>query len=129
MRMPDRCPACSGPLRVTSLACPDCLTRIEGSFRACPMCSLEGDDRELLELFLRVRGNAKEVERALGVSYPTVRARLDRLWSRLNSPLPGPAPGERPAMEILAELREGKIDAARAVQLLRHRGCPPAGSS
>jgi hypothetical protein len=129
MRMPERCPACAGRLQVTSLACTQCATRIEGAFHVCPVCSLEGDDRALLELFLRVRGNAKEVERMLGVSYPTVRARLDRLWSRLNLPPPDPETAERPALEILAKVREGSIGVAQAIALLRSRGRQPAGSA
>ncbi len=129
MRIPERCPACVGHLQVTSLACPQCATRIEGTFHVCPVCSLEGDDRALLELFLRVRGNAKEVERMLGVSYPTVRARLDRLWSHLNLPLPDLESAERTATEILAKLRDGTVGVAEAVALLRSRGRPPAGSA
>jgi hypothetical protein len=129
MRLPERCPACAGRLQITSLACPQCATRIEGTFHACPVCSLEPEDRGLLELFLRVRGNAKEVERALGVSYPTVRARLDRLWSHLNLPAPDSEPAERSAMEILADLRDGTIGVAQAVALLRSRGRGPVGNA
>ena len=124
-----RCPACAGPLQVTSLACPQCTSRVEGTFQACPVCSLEGDDRALLDLFLRVRGNAKEVERMLGVSYPTVRARLDRLWSHLNPHPPNPEPAEQSAMEVLSKLRAGSIGVAQAIELLRSRGRGPAGSS
>jgi hypothetical protein len=129
MRMPERCPACAGRLHVTSLACPQCATRIEGTYQVCPVCSLEADDRALLELFLRVRGNAKEAERMLGVSYPTVRARLDRLWSRLDLAPQDPELVERSAMEILARLRGGSIGVAQAITLLRSRGRPPAGSA
>lgn len=129
MRLPERCPACAGRLQITSLACPCCATRIEGSFRACPVCSLEPGDRELLELFLRVRGNAKEIERMLGVSYPTVRARLDRLWSHLNLPPQGSEPAERPAIEILASLRDGSIGVGQAVALLLSRGRSPVGNA
>jgi hypothetical protein len=128
MRMPDHCPACAGPLQVTTLACSRCATRIEGTFDVCHLCSLGGDDRALLELFLRVRGNAKEVERALGVSYPTARTRLERLWSRLNLPTPGLTSGERSSLEILADLREGSIGVADAIRLLRHRGRPLPGN-
>jgi hypothetical protein len=127
--MPEHCPACVSRLQVTSLACPQCATRIEGTFDVCPVCSLEGDERALLELFLRFRGNAKEVERMLGVSYPTVRARLDRLWSRLNLPSPDAESAERSAMEILAKLREGTLGVAQAIALLRGRGRLPSGSA
>ncbi len=65
----------------------------------------------------------------LGVSYPTVRARLDRLWSHLNLPLPDLESAERTATEILAKLRDGTVGVAEAVALLRSRGRPPAGSA
>lgn len=127
--MPHRCPACAEQLQVVSLACPQCAIRIEGAFHLCPVCSLEADDRALLELFLRVRGNAKEVERMLGVSYPTVRARLDRLWSHLTLPSPRPGAEERSSMEILAQLRQGNIGVAQAIGLLRSRGRLTAGNA
>lgn len=129
MKLPDRCPTCSGKLLVTSLACPHCAIRIEGSFETCPVCSLGGAERELLELFLRVRGNAKEVERSLGVSYPTVRARLDRVWAGLQLAAPVPEPVEQSALATLAELRAGGIGVDQAAALLRNRGRPPAGSA
>jgi hypothetical protein len=165
---------------VRELACPDCATRVGGEFGLCPVCSLPDEDRALLELFLRVRGNAKGVERALGVSYPTVRARLEQLWRRLDAhrdaarepvreveeavrtpraprpaaaaPARNPAerparvsadstrssaldaspPGaepesrERPALEILRDLRDGRVGVGDAVVLLRNRGRTPA---
>ena len=129
MRMPDRCPACSGRLRVTGLACPHCGVRIEGAFDACPICSLEGENRSLLGLFLRARGNAKEIERMLGISYPTVRARLDRLWTQLDLAIPTSEPTSQSALKILAELREGKLSVDQAVTRLQHRAAPPAGSA
>jgi hypothetical protein len=88
---------------------------------------LPDDDRTLLDLYLKVRGNAKGVERALGISYPTVRTRLEQLWNRLDTlrqTAAPAAPPPRPALEIVRELREGKVDVAQAVTLLRNRGRP-----
>lgn len=129
MRIPGRCPACSASLQVVALSCPSCATRVEGAYLLCPICRLEGDDRALAELFLRVRGNAKEIERALGVSYPTVRARLDRIWSRLDGAAQSPETQDPSPLQILADLRDGSIGVAQAIQLLRYRGHPPSGSA
>jgi len=129
MRIPSRCPACSAPLQIVALSCSSCATRVEGVFRPCPVCSLEPDDRTTLDLFLSVRGNAKEVERALGVSYPTVRARLDRVWTSLGESRASPQPGDLSPLQILADLRGGTIGVDQAVRLLRHRGHPPSGSA
>jgi hypothetical protein len=129
MKIPSRCPACSSPIQVVALSCRSCGTRVEGTFDLCPACSLEGDDRDLLELFLRAHGNAKEVERAMGVSYPTVRARLDRLWSLLDGKVGSQESRESSPLQILAELRDGSIGVDRAIELLRYRGRPPDGSA
>ncbi len=129
MRTPDRCPACAGRLRVARLACPQCGVQIEGAFDSCPLCSLEGESRALLETFLRARGNAKEIERTLGISYPTVRARLDRLWAQMDLVKAAPDSPTRSALKILAELREGKISVDQAVMRLQHRPTPPTGSA
>ena len=68
---------------VTRLSCTACGTEVTGAFTTCAFCSQDAADRALLEVFLLSRGNLKEVERALGVSYPTARARVDAMIDRL----------------------------------------------
>lgn len=80
---PRDCPVCSEQLHVTRLGCPQCGTGLSGSFRACEFCGMSEDDRALLTVFLTSRGNMKDVERHLQVSYPTARARFDDLLRRL----------------------------------------------
>ena len=142
--MPASCPSCRSGLRVAALICTSCATRVEGSFTPCPVCRLGSEDRALLELFLRCRGNAKKIERTLGLSYPTVRLRLEELWRRLRleeappeeTATEGPpsdrAGGRRPrrggrreagsAEQILRDLREGRITPEIAANRLRRRG-------
>lgn len=74
---PSRCPACAGELVVTRLQCPACGTEVAGRFTQGRLVNLPEPHASLLELFLRVRGNVKEMERELRLSYPTVRARLE----------------------------------------------------
>ncbi len=73
------CPVCSGELSVTRLQCRSCGTAIEGEFNVGRFGRLGREQFALLESFLRARGNLKELERELKVSYPTVRARVDAL--------------------------------------------------
>ncbi len=73
------CPICSGELAVTRLHCGDCGTTLEGEFTVGRFARLPREQFGLLESFLRSRGNLKDLERELGVSYPTVRARIDQL--------------------------------------------------
>lgn len=82
-RAPADCPVCGGALAVSRLGCPGCGTELVGSFSPCPYCALDAADADLLRVFLTSRGNLKEVEKHLGVSYPTARARFNDLLGRL----------------------------------------------
>jgi hypothetical protein len=73
------CPVCSGELAVTRLRCGSCGTTLEGEFSVGRFARLTRDQTALLESFLRSRGNLRDIERELGISYPTVRARVEAL--------------------------------------------------
>ena len=73
------CPVCAGDLTITRLHCRSCGTALEGEFVTGRFGRLDREQLDLLESFLRSRGNLKEMERELGISYPTVRARVDAL--------------------------------------------------
>jgi hypothetical protein len=73
------CPVCSGELTIARLHCRDCGTALEGEFGVGRFGRLDREQMSLLESFLRSRGNLKEMERELGISYPTVRGRVDAL--------------------------------------------------
>ena len=85
------CPVCSGDLTVTRLHCRSCGTALEGEFSVGRFARLDRDQMALLESFLRSRGNLKDMERELGISYPTVRNRVEALVRALG--LGEPAPG------------------------------------
>src|SRR5436309_541446 len=72
-----RCPICAEALSVARLECVSCGTRIEGSFALGRFHQLSAEQLDFLETFIKARGNFKDVERELGISYPTVRSRLD----------------------------------------------------
>jgi hypothetical protein len=73
------CPVCSNELAITRLHCGSCGTTLEGDFSVGRFGRLNRDQLALLESFLRSRGNLREMERELGISYPTVRARVEAL--------------------------------------------------
>ena len=77
------CPVCQGELTVTRLQCRSCGTALEGEFGVGRFGRLEREQLAFLESFLRSRGNLKEMERELGISYPTVRSRLETLLRAL----------------------------------------------
>ena len=82
-RPPRDCPVCGHELDVTELGCPGCGSRLSGTFAPCRFCALSAADADVVEVFLRSRGNMREVERHLGVSYPTARQRFTELLGRL----------------------------------------------
>jgi hypothetical protein len=73
------CPVCSMELSVTRLHCRSCGTTLEGEFAVGRFGRLSKDQLALLESFLRSRGNLRDMERELGISYPTVRSRVEAL--------------------------------------------------
>jgi hypothetical protein len=90
------CPVCSGELAVTRLHCRSCGTTLEGEFSVGRFGRLTKEQLALLESFLRSRGNLRDMERELGISYPTVRSRVEALVRALGF---GPRDGEESADE------------------------------
>jgi hypothetical protein len=121
-RPPRDCPVCRHRLDITQLGCEQCGTGLSGEFQPCEFCGLDDADRTTLRVFLASRGNMKELERHLGVSYPTARARFDDLLGRLglaDGPDLGPAPpptSADAALETLEALARGdvSVDDARS---------------
>jgi hypothetical protein len=114
-----KCPICSEQLKVVRLECDSCGTRMEGSFSLGRFHALSPDQLDFLETFIRARGNFKDIERELGISYPTVRSRLDAMIRALG--FPSQAEPDRESerrKEILRELAEGRIAADDAANLL-----------
>lgn len=112
---PRSCPVCSQELAITRLSCHGCGTELSGDFASCEFCSLGEQDRETLRVFLASRGNIKELERHLGVSYPTARARLEDLLGKLGIDKPAP---ETPTVAVLERLARGEIDVDEALNQL-----------
>lgn len=120
-----RCPSCEQPLDVTELTCRSCDLRLNGHFeRGCRFCALDPEQRKLLDVFLSCRGVIRDMEKALGLSYPTVRARVDGLLASLGY---APTKAEAEAQEELADRRRdtlsrleaGEITAEEATKALR----------
>ena len=93
------CPVCSAELAVTRLHCRSCGTTLEGEFSVGRFGRLTKEQLMLLESFLRSRGNLRDMERELGISYPTVRSRVEALVRALGF---GPRDGEEAADEAAA---------------------------
>ncbi|MEO7587500.1 MAG: DUF2089 domain-containing protein [Arachnia sp.] len=80
---PADCPVCGDDLIITRKGCRTCGTELAGEFTSCAYCGLEAAELDLLRVFLSSRGNLREVEKHLQVSYPTARTRLDAVIEKL----------------------------------------------
>jgi hypothetical protein len=131
------CPVCAGQLAVTRLHCGGCGTTLEGRFGVGRFGRLDRDQLALLESFLRSRGNLRDMERELGISYPTVRNRVEALVRALGladgeattaepaapAEVPTPDPGfiaaeRRRVLERLARKELSPEDAAAILRAL-----------
>ncbi len=118
-RPPADCPVCGGMLHTTRVQCHSCGSEIAGEFERCEFCSLDDQQLELLRVFLASRGNLREVEKHLGVSYPTASKRLTGVLQRLG--LAGSDDVEEPLtrQQVLAEVSSGALTPQEAAELLR----------
>lgn len=136
-RAPHKCCVCGEKLTVTRLSCEHCETTMEGRFTGCRFCSLTPEEELFLLTFIKNRGSIKDVERELGISYPTVRAALDNLIASLgltDTALPDEAPPQentdksrrransdtaKTRKDILKMLSEHRITADEAAKKLK----------
>lgn len=137
---PAACPLCAGALHAERFRCAGCSTSIEGRFAPDPLSALTAGERAFALEFLRAGGNLKALGGALGLSYPTLRTRLDELIARLGGAVPSarpPAPASAPTRSgdarparggegalarkerILAMIESGEISAAEGKARLR----------
>ncbi len=115
----ESCPSCGGTLEITEVHCLDCDARVQARFRADDFSGLSEEQSAFLRVFVTSRGNLSEVEKRLGVSYPTVRAKLDEVIARLESPQPATrattasgTAGRRPTMgQTVGETLRAEIGA------------------
>lgn len=112
------CPVCgSREVVIRGVECTACSTRLETEIPVPPFFALPPDLQHFVMVFLRRRGNIREVERELGISYPTVCKRLDQVNQLL-----GDGAGAQSKTEVLERLERGEITAKEAARLLRELG-------
>jgi len=129
----DKCPACGGQVIITECRCSQCKLQMRGEFRSGRFLNLSDDELTFIQVFLSARGNLSEVERILGVSYPTVRNKLDEINEILRRsgedtesvrPENGDTPtvrsmsAEESRKRILQDVADGKLSPVAAVEKL-----------
>ncbi|NOX97074.1 MAG: DUF2089 domain-containing protein [Nitrospirae bacterium] len=110
------CPACGSILKIVRLQCKNCSTTIEGEFSTPLLARLNSEQQRFVQVFIKARGSIKEVEKELGVSYPTVCKKLDEIGKILGY---APENVEKREKEILEAIEKGKISAEQGANLLK----------
>lgn len=113
-----KCPVCNEKLKVVRLQCESCKTGIDGHFELDKFSYLTEEQKEFIEIFVKNRGNIKEIEKDLGISYPTVRRNLDQVIEALGYSVK-PIEEEINKKEILEKLSTGELTSEEALKKLR----------
>ena len=134
-----RCPSCNGQLYPRSLVCDSCGLKVEGDFVMNEFGALTPDELHFLRVFIYCEGRIRDMEAALGVSYPTVKGHLASIKEKLNLTGPrfqGQTQGhesqqgsqgsqvpleESPADDVLDKLESGQISYKDAVRIIKGR--------
>jgi hypothetical protein len=113
----SKCPVCSSRLKATRLKCESCNTVVENQFELSKFDYLNNEQLSFIEVFLKSRGNIKDVEKELGISYPTVRAKLDEVIVALGYTVAKQKPSAD-KKEVIDMLEKGEITADEALKML-----------
>ncbi len=119
---PRNCPICNSEMMITRLYCPECDVKLEGHFGFGGLSGLTHKQLAFVETFVACEGKITRVQKALGISYPTVRSRLEEVIIAM-----GYEVGEAEDDEVDDELRKqvlddlaaGRISSDDAVRLLQ----------
>ena len=104
-----------GPLVVERVRVPEKHIAVEGAFTLPELARLSLEDQVFVTAFLRSHGSIKEMEQVFGVSYPTIKARLNRIAGQLEFVETNPSPSRA---EVLERLNKGEISADEAIRAL-----------
>jgi hypothetical protein len=115
-RILSRCPVCESGLAVSELTCESCGTSVRGRFRVPDLSRLPDDVYQFMLVFIKNRGVIRDVEKELGISYPTVRSRLDALLAALGF---GEQVGKASSNQVIEMLERGEVTPEEAEQMLR----------
>ena len=109
-----RCAECDRPMAVSGMVCSRCDVRLEGDFEVPALARLPVEDQAFVIAFVRHHGSIKKMEALFGVSYPTVKNRLNAIASQLDETFNVPTPNEL----VLDQLAQGEITVDEALQRL-----------
>ncbi|MBD3335309.1 MAG: DUF2089 family protein [Candidatus Eisenbacteria bacterium] len=107
-----KCPDCRQPMRISRTACPECGVQVEAEFEISALARLPLEDQVFVVAFLRHHGSIKKMEQLFGISYPTVKNRLNAIIRRLDESFAAPTPN----VLVLEALARGEITVDEALR-------------
>lgn len=120
-----QCPSCSDTLLPRVLECAHCDIKVEGPFHLNEFATLSSEDLHFLRIFVRCEGRVRDMEPALGLSYPTIRARLSNLKTKLmeSAEIQSQETSSKPesTQEILKQLELGRISFEDAMDRIKQK--------
>ncbi len=125
---PSNCPTCGHHLDVRELHCPECDTTVRGQWESNVFGRLTDDQQNFLRIFVRSRGNLSEVERTLGVSYPTIRAKLEEVIALLEDAPVEEAPSPTTRDEVLRQIASGRLGVNEGLSRLQQLSAREEGN-
>src|SRR2546421_9286996 len=112
----NECPYCGSALAVTRMTCSHCSVSIDAAFPMSRLGSLPVEHQKFIEMFVLSGGNLKELAEQVGVSYPTLRSRLDKVIEALRGEI---AKTRRVHGTVLDAVDPGKTNAETAAKLIK----------
>ncbi len=110
-----KCPVCNTDLQIREYHCPECDITVQGKFVQSELASLSLTQQEFVKVFLLSQGNIREVEKRLGISYPTVKSRL----SEIIKVMEGSNEKEKGIWQLLDAVEEGNISVEEAINSIK----------
>jgi hypothetical protein len=110
------CPYCSQSMTVSRMTCHCCGISVEGAFPTPRLANLPTEHQRFIEIFVLAGGNLKQIAEQAGVSYPTVRSRLDKVIDSLRQQI---AETQQVRGTILDAVSEGKLAADEAARIIK----------
>jgi len=108
------CPECNEALKVGRMVCPACKVTLEGDFEVSPLGKLSPEDQIFVIAFVREHGSIKKMEALFGVSYPTIKNRLNAISAALDKGFEAPSPN----LHVLEQLSRGELTVEEALERL-----------
>ena len=108
------CPECHEPLKIGRMGCPACNLAIEGDFEVSALGKLSPEEQVFVIAFVRHHGSIKKMESLFGISYPTVKNRLNAIGAALDKQFQAPTPN----LYVLEQLARGEITVEEALEKL-----------